>query len=128
MIDIFREKLSQIFALLEVTPTEFARVARCDKSNISHIMSGTRIPKNGGAGARRLVSAIYLCTDEKNRLDTLCTLIACEDRTSADRIKERIMAWLYDGEHTAVNRPAGQNTKTGKIPYRVFGERLGAVM
>ena len=128
MIDIFREKLSQIFALLEVTPTEFARVARCDKSNISHIMSGTRIPKNGGAGARRLVSAIYLCTDEKNRLDTLCTLISCEDRTSADRIKERIMDWLYDGEHTAVNRPAGQNTKTGKIPYRVFGERLSAVM
>ena len=125
---MFHEKIRQIFALLGVTLTEFARAAGCDKSNISRIASGARVPKNGGAGARRLVDAIYLCSDEKDGLDALCTLISCEDRTSAHRIRERIMAWLYDGEETAVRRPERTEEKNGKVPYRAFGERLDALM
>ena len=74
---MFRERINRIFAMLEVTLTEFARTAGCDKSNISRIVSGGRVPKNSGAGTRRLVSAIYLCADEGDRLDALCTLIGC---------------------------------------------------
>lgn len=128
MIGIFREKINQVFALLAVTMAEFARVAGCDKSNISRMASGARIPKNGGAGARRLVSAIYLCADEKDKLEALCSLISCEDRSSSERIKEQIMDWLYDGEESAVRRREGQDTRAGRVPYRAFGERLDAVM
>jgi len=128
MIDIFREKISRIFTLLEITLTEFARAAGCDKSNISHIISGGRIPKNGGTGARRLVHAVYLCADEKGKLDALCALISCGDRTSADSIEERIMVWLYDGEEVAFRRAEGTDVRAGKVPYRAFGERLDAVM
>lgn len=55
MIGIFSGKIHQLFALLGGKLTEFARAAGCDKSNISHITNGGRIPNNGGAGSRRLV-------------------------------------------------------------------------
>ena len=125
---IFRDKINRIFTLLEVSLAEFARAAGCDKSNISRMASGARIPKNGGAGARRLVSAVYLCADEKDKLDALCALISCEDRSAAEKIKEQIMTWLYDGEEAAVRRGAGQEARAGRVPYRAFGERLDAVM
>ena len=128
MIGIFSEKINRIFALLEVTLTEFARAAGCDKSNISRMASGARVPKNGGPAARRIVSAIYLCADEKDELDALCALIGCEDRSSAEKIKEKIMTWLCDGEKTALRPAEGQDSKAGKVPYRAFGERLDAVM
>ncbi|MBR4605116.1 MAG: helix-turn-helix transcriptional regulator, partial [Lachnospiraceae bacterium] len=121
---MFVTGLNGILELLEITGTELARVSKCDKSNVSRMVSGARVPKNGGAGARRLVNALYFCADEKGRVDELCDLISCENRDSADDIKEQMMLWLYDGEKTAVKADSVKE----KIPYRALGERLGAVM
>ncbi|MBR6152432.1 MAG: helix-turn-helix transcriptional regulator [Lachnospiraceae bacterium] len=121
---MFVTGLNGILELLEITGTELARMSGCDKSNVSRMVSGARVPKNGGAGARRLVNALYFCADEKGRVDELCDLISCENRDSADDIKEQMMLWLYDGEKTAVKADSVKE----KIPYRALGERLGAVM
>ena len=122
---MFSEKVNRIFALLDITSADLARAAGCDKSNISRMASGARVPKNGGAGARRLVDGIYLCADEKGKTDGLCELISCKDKSSADGIKAQIMAWLYDGEKAAGMRAEQPKEK---VPYRAFGEKLDAVM
>lgn len=122
---MFSERLNKILTLLDVTSGEFARFAGCDKSYISRMTSGARVPKNGGAGARRIVDGLYSCADEKGRTDGICELISGKEQSSAEGIKAQIMAWLYDGEEAA---PKKSNPPKEKVPYRVFGEKLDAVM
>jgi hypothetical protein len=122
---MFSERLNTILTLLDVTSGDFARFAGCDKSYISRMTSGARIPKNGGAGAWRIVDGIYASADEKGKTAGLCELVSCKDLHSADAIKAQIMAWLYGGEEVT-----DKKSKPPKdiVPYRVFGEKLNAVM
>ena len=122
---MFSERLNKILTLLDVTSGDFARFAGCDKSYISRMTSGARIPKNGGAGAWRIVDGIYASADEKGKIAGLCVLVSCKDLNSADAIKAQIMAWLYGGEEVT-----DKKSKPPKdiVPYRVFGEKLNAVM
>lgn len=122
---MFSERLNKILTLLDVTSGDFARFAGCDKSYISRMTSGARVPKNGGAGAWRIVDGIYSCADEKGKTAGICELISCKEQNSADAIKAQIMAWLYDGEEVT-----DKKSKPPKdiVPYRVFGEKLNAVM
>ncbi|MBR0466211.1 MAG: hypothetical protein IJJ40_01795 [Clostridia bacterium] len=122
---MFSEKLNRILTLLDVTSGDFARFAGCDKSYISRMTSGARVPKNGGAGAWRIVDGIYASADEKGKTAGICELISCKEQNSADAIKAQIMAWLYDGEYAAPKKP---KPPKDKVPYRVFGEKLDAVM
>ena len=122
---MFSEKLNKILTLLNVTSGDFARFAGCDKSYISRMTSGARVPKNGGAGAWRIVDGIYASADEKGKTAGICKLISCKEQNSADAIKTQIMAWLYDGENAAPKKP---KPPKDKVPYRVFGEKLNAVM
>ena len=122
---MFNERLNKILTLLDVTSGDFARFAGCDKSYISRMTSGARVPKNGGAGAWRIVDGIYASADEKGKTAGICELISCKDQNSADGIKSQIMAWLYDGENAAPKKP---KPPKDKVPYRVFGEKLDAVM
>ena len=122
---MFSEKLNKILTLLDVTLGDFARFAGCDKSYISRMTSGARVPKKGGAGAWRIVDGIYASADEKGKTAGICQLISCEDQNSADGIKSQIMAWLYGGEEVTDKK---SKAPKDKVPYRVFGEKLNAVM
>ncbi len=122
---MFGEKVNRLFALLEITAADCARIAHCDKSHISRMASGARVPKNGGAAAWRLVEGIYLWAEKKERVDALCRAIGCENKSSAAGIRAQLMVWLYDGEEPAAGR---MKRPKEKAPYRAFGERLGAVM
>ncbi len=122
---MFSERLNKILTLLDVTSGDFARFAGCDKSYISRMTSGARVPKNGGAGAWRIVDGIYSSADEKGKIAGLCELVSCNEQNSADAIKAQIMAWLYDGEEVTDKK---SKAPKDKVPYRVFGEKLNAVM
>ena len=122
---MFSEKVNRLFALLEITAADCARIAHCDKSHISRMASGERVPKNGGAAAWRLVDGIYLWADEKGRIDALCRMIGCESKSSAAEIRAHLMAWLYGGETPAAGRTKPPKEKA---PYQAFGGRLSAVM
>ena len=122
---MFSEKLNKILTLLDVTSGDFARFAGCDKSYISRLSCGARVPKNGGAGAWRIVDGIYASADEKGKTAGICELISCKGQNSADAIKAQIMAWLYDGEEVTDKK---SKAPKDKVPYRVFGEKLDAVM
>ena len=122
---MFSERLNRILTLLDVTSGDFARFTGFDKSYISRMTSGARVPKKGGAGAWRIVDGIYASADEKGKTAGICELISCKDQNSADAIKAQIMAWLYDGEEVTDKK---SKAPKDKVPYRVFGEKLNAVM
>ncbi|MBQ4297491.1 MAG: helix-turn-helix transcriptional regulator [Clostridia bacterium] len=120
---MFRQRIKELLSLLGVGSADLARLAGCDQSHISRMVSGARVPKNGGAGAWRLVNGVYLCADEKGMVNALCDLVSCGDRGDADAVRRAVMLYLYEGE-----APRGAGAPREKTPYRAFGERLGAVM
>ncbi len=120
---MFREKVRSVFSLLGVGSADVARLAGCDQSHISRMLSGARVPKNGGVGAWRLVQGVYLCADEKGMVDALCDLVSCGERGDADAVRRAVMLYLYEGETPHRTEPPRE-----KAPYRAFGEKLGAVM
>ena len=122
---MFRDRLRQVLTLLGISAADFARFLHCDKSHVSRMLSGARVPQNGGAGAQRLVNGIYLCADEKGLVEPLCALVSCESRDSAAAIRAQVTAWLYAGEVPAARKITASS---GRIPFRQFGEKLGAVM
>lgn len=122
---MFAERVNQICALLAVKQAALSRMMGCDKSNVSRMLSGARVPKAGGVGARRLADGLYLCADESGKVAALCELIGCKKRASASEIKTQLAHWLYDGE-TAPTKPSTPQKE--KTPYRAFGEKLGAAM
>ena len=122
---MFAEKLRQILSCIGASPTELARSMGIDPSNISRMLTGKRIPKNGGEGACNLVNGIYFFADERGKIAGLCALISCEAADSADIVKTHMMAWLYNGMNET---PKKQGAPKETIPYRTFGEKLNAVM
>ncbi len=122
---MFAERVKRICALLAIKQTALSRMMGCDKSNVSRMLSGARVPRAGGVGARRLADGLYLCADESGKVGALCELIGCKKRASASEIKTQLTRWLYDGETAPVKTPSPQKEKT---PFRAFGEKLDAVM
>ncbi|MBQ4426702.1 MAG: helix-turn-helix transcriptional regulator [Oscillospiraceae bacterium] len=122
---MFAERVNQICALLAVKQAALSRMMGCDKSNVSRMLSGARVPKAGGVGARRLADGLYLCADERGKVAALCELIGCKKSASASEIKTQLAHWLYDGESAPTKPSTPQKEKT---PYRAFGEKLGAAM
>lgn len=122
---MFCERLNKIFEALDINSADFAHFVGCDKSYISRMISGGRVPKSGGKGALRVVGGIYMCADEKGKTEDLCKLCSCKDRDSAEIIKAQIMSWLYDGEDIAIKKAKAPREK---VPYRMFGEKLNAAM
>lgn len=122
---MFAKKVNQICALLAIKQSDLSRIMQCDKSNVSRILSGARVPKSRGVGARRLIDALYLCADETGKVDELCRLVACKSRSSTEEIKSQMALWLYEGEtQTAKDAPSQKSKKQ----FRAFGEKLDAVM
>ncbi|MBQ7523073.1 MAG: hypothetical protein IJT07_00920 [Oscillospiraceae bacterium] len=118
---MFAEKANQICALLAIKQADLSRMMQCDKSNVSRILNGARVPKIGGGGVRRLIEGLYLFADETGKVDELCELIGCKNRSSAEEIKAQTAAWLYDGATDSLPQKSKQQ-------FRAFGEKLDAVM
>lgn len=122
---MFTERFNTLLTLLGASASDLAKLAQCDRSYVSRLMHGSRVPKRGGRGARRLVNGLYLRADEIGALDALCEAVGCERRDSADAIRDRVTDWLFEGE-AEDGRTA--DASADKVPFRAFGEKLSAVM
>lgn len=122
---MFSAKLNDLLHLLEVRSADLARQARCDPSHISRMVTGKRIPEYGRTGAWRVVNALYLAADERGKVPELVALIHCPDGENPESVKQSLMNWLYEGERPQVQK---KERSREKIPFRVFGEKLNAVM
>ena len=123
---MFEKRLKEIVRVLDTTPSDIARQMKCDRSYIHRLLSGDRIPKKQGPGAKKLAKGLYTFADDKDKTGVLCSLVSCENAVSAEEIYDAILKFLYDGE------PDGKVSKSftpkETVPYRTFGDRLNAVM
>ena len=125
---MFTERLNHIFAdVCRTTTGEFSKLTQYDRSYVSHLRNGDRIPKPGRQAADRLVRAIYVCAAEKNALDTLCACAAVSPDAGDDAICAAVAAWLFDGQDAAQTKRREAKTPARRLKSS-FGDRLGLAM
>ena len=127
---MFSDRLGQILDLLDITATQLARHMDVDRSNISRMTKGTRIPKQNGISATRLVNGIISYADEHGEMAELCEVIPCAVTDAPDEIQTALMQWLYqDGQTEPTPKPVGasQIQKDGPA-HLAFGNKLSALM
>ena len=120
---MFAEQLNLLVSVLNANNTELARFVRCDRSNISRMRSGARVPRRAGVTTEKLVRGLCLLADDRELMSALCSCIGCPPDTAGEELHSRLTDWLFrDADETQrVRRPS-------KPSFRSFGERLSAVM
>ena len=121
---MFSERLNNVLELLQLTPAEFARSAHFDKSYVSRMLSGRKVPKMGGDGLKRLAKELLQAADEKKKLEVLFSLIGAERSAGEKENRAKLMTWLLRDEEEADERSSRQDAEI----TRIFGERLSALM
>lgn len=126
------ERVTKIFEVLHASNTQIASYAEVDRSSISRIRSGGRVPKMNSISVAKLIQGIFLFADNHNRLDDLCRLIGCPDNLTANEIKEALLLWCYEGYQEPPKKPVRVDETLAKkragSAFRSFGAKLDAVM
>lgn len=121
---MFSERLNSLLQAVGASGSDIALYMGCDRSNINRFIKGQRKPKPGGRSAVKLIDAIYSFADTHGKTDELCSLIGCEEQTTAEEIKEQLSLWLFEDSTRYHN--AHPNSPTAS--YREFGQRLSTLM
>ena len=132
IISMFTERINTLLDLSGATSADIAAYAGFDRTNISRIKTGRRIPAPNSSTSYKLIEGIYLCFDGRNILKQLCDCIGADETGSAIMIKDSIRAWLYVDyeEDYFLSREKGVSKKHDKSRHRAqtFGERLNLLM
>lgn len=121
---MFGERLSDAIKAAGVSPSELSRRIGCDRSNLSKMCSGARVPKKSAAASRRVVDGVCAAAAETDGSAALGALLGFDGNTPA-RLKPALMDWLYEGVAPAPSKP---RRSRNAAPYGTFGGRLNAVM
>jgi hypothetical protein len=110
-------------AALGTNNSELARYAGFDRTNISRMRSGARVPKFAGKSVQKLICGIWQLAEER---DARMALTALTGHRSADPLtKVGLRDWLFAGEGPTPSRRTA-------LPRRghgcIFSEKLDAVM
>ena len=92
---MFAERFNSIIDTLDAYGAEIAEYAGFDRTNISRLRNGSRIPKPFGRMANRTIDALYNYADDNNHMEKLCELIGCKDINDAAIIKEAMSIYLF---------------------------------
>ena len=126
------ERLNELLKRIDATGAEIAKKVGFDRTNISRIKSGKRIPHPDSVTADKLINGIYLFADNKNNLDKLCSVIDADPKASANEIKTCLKNWLYEGYDPNLsagsNGTSGKKRSTAKTASHHFAERLNSSM
>ncbi len=136
------EKLNELLKILDIKKTSnLAVYAGFDRTNISRIKNGSRIPSASSPTIKKLVQGIYLYADDNNKLDRLCGLIGISTDSSRDTICQALHLWLYpeisvNDSHRKKNTaskskrtvPSSSESKPAFSGTARFSDRLNSVM
>ncbi len=130
--EMLTEKLCILLNEIDATGAEIAKSVGFDRTNISRIKSGKRVPHPDSVTADKLINGIYLFADNKNNLGKLCSVVGADHGSSAKEITEAVKSWLYEGydpELSATsNGTSGKKRTQGNSASPYFGERLNSSM
>ena len=129
---MFLKHLNELFQILDANNGEIARFAGFDRTNISHMRSGSRTPLSSGKAVQKLVNGIWLYAKENQKIPLLCSAVGCSPELSEDEIRQALLSWLFESELSAGDRNnkggSAKNRKPRKPTFRSFGERLNLSM
>lgn len=133
----FADKLNELISIIEASTGEIAKFSGFDRSNVSRLRSGKRIPAADGSTTQKLVRGIYLAADSRNTLSLICSRIGIRPDAPADAVRERMREWLFEDTVNAV--PAGSTASDAPAQHSMrqrkakpdplsFAKRLDASM
>ena len=133
---MFTERLNELLEIIGAGNKDIAKYGGFDRTNLSRLRSGTRRPGRLSPTVDKLVSGIYLFSDDRNALKELCDVIGQDPDASAPQIRQRIADWLFEGEpedtadteKAAVKSAAAEKKKKQQASLRSLAERLDSSM
>ena len=123
---MFSEKINTLMTLTGASAADLAALAGFDRSNISRLRSGKRVPLPDSSTVAKLIEGIYLFSDSRNDLKTLCSLTGANENDPADTIRQSIREYLYDGCDLSAVKNTGSAAKVSS--YNTFRERFNTSM
>ena len=117
--------------MLGASNKDIAFFAGVDRSGISRIKSGSRIPKPSSISTVKLIDGIFLFADDKNEMKKLILAVSCpSENPSPDEIKHYILQYLYEGyrEQPVKTKAPKPRKKDKSVSFRSYGTKLDAVM
>ena len=102
---MFSDRLNLLMIQLNASGAQIAKYAGFDRTNVSRLRSGARIPVSGGPTAEKLISGIYLFADSNNSLPVLCEITGQPLSASAEEKMAGLSDWLFGGEEKQSPRP-----------------------
>lgn len=123
---MFAHQLSLLLDTLEVSLTNLAVYVQIDRTGISRMKSGSRVPKQNGASIRKLLHGIISYCADNGKTDTLRKLIGEKNAISEADLAQVLKQWLYMDSTT--ENTAQQLSSRKHASVHLFGTRLNAVM
>ena len=123
---MFSEKINTLMTLTGASAADLAALAGFDRSNISRLRSGKRVPSPDSSTVAKLIEGIYLFSDSRNDLKALCSLTGANENDPADTIRQSIREYLYDGCDLSAVKNTGSAAKVSS--YNTFRERFNTSM
>ena len=121
---MFAGQLTLLLDTLEVSVSELAVYAQTDRTNISRLKNGSRIPKHNGPAVQKLIHGIILYCAQNGKTDILMNLTGTKG-SSEEELTQGLLLWLYDkrsDEQETASSPAKH------VSAQSFGTHLNAVM
>lgn len=89
------ERLNELIIELDVKKTYIASYANINRTVISHIASGKRIPPRDSSSVRRIVDGIYQYAEDNDKLSIIAKNVDVDTDATESEIKEAIINYLY---------------------------------
>ena len=127
---MFTQRLNELLTeICHTTSGEFAKTTKYDRSYITHLRNGDRIPKPGYRASDRLARAIYVCADEKGAVRALCKRVGTSPELPEEEICAAVNAWLFEGQESGAKKSGeGKSRRTEQSQKGGFGRKLSAAM
>ena len=117
----YSEKLKVLLKGTKLKKSEVAEFLGIDRTYLSHIISGRRLPRENSAIAFRISEGIYELYNDRKELDLLKNITGTDDMDSPEYLRN----WLFDHEAT-VNRNISENI--GNSASMPFNKRFDLAM
>lgn len=128
---MFTERFNRLLTeVCHTTTVEFAQLGGYDRSYITHLRNGNRIPTPGYQAAERLADAICACAEKKGSTQSLRGCVGAPDDADGETLSAAVNAWLMEGHAPAPRKPRRGKTarKTGGRQKRSFAAKLVSAM
>lgn len=120
---MFSEKLNQLMAALKTNNSELARYAGFDRTNISRMRSGARVPKPGGVSAQKLMRGLWALAEAREARKALAALTGHQSGGAVTQAA--LCDWLFAGEEAP---PSPRTARPRRGRGTIFSEKLDAAM